>query len=176
MSQDGTAFSNVDRNEDANPPQQTRREFCTHVCQAASLLALGAAMGTVFPGCGGGGGTAGPSGAPPLPTISGSLNNGSIVLSIDSSSPLAAVGSAAIVSTASGPFLVAHTGQDAFTALFGVCTHQACNITGYASGTYVCPCHGSEFTTNGSVISGPAPAPLRQFSTQFANGQLTITV
>lgn len=175
MSKDGTSSSpHIHRIEHTPSPQQTRREFCTHLCHAASVAALGGALGTVLQGCGGS--PAGPSGAPALPTISGSVSNGSIVLSIDSSSPLAAVGSAAIVRTSSGPFLVAHTAQDAFTALFGVCTHQACDITGYASGTYVCPCHGSEFSTSGQVMSGPAPAPLHQYSTQFANGQLTITV
>lgn len=160
--------------EDPDPRLQTRREFCSGLCHAASLAALGGALGATLQACGGG--PAGPSGAPALPVISGNVSNGTIVLGIDASSPLAAVGSAAAVVTASGPFLVAHTAQDTFTALRGVCTHQACDITGYASGTYVCPCHGSQFSTSGGVLSGPAPAPLRQYATSFADGQLSITL
>jgi cytochrome b6-f complex iron-sulfur subunit len=172
MSKDGSA--SVELPGEESQERRTRREFCSDLCRTASLAAVGGALGTILQGCGGG--PAGPSGAPALPVISGSLSNGSIVLGIDASSPLAAVGSAAVVLTSSGPFLVAHTAQDTFTALRGVCTHQACDITGYASGTYVCPCHGSQFTTSGRVVSGPAQVPLRQYATQFADSQLTITL
>ncbi len=60
-------------------------------------------------------------------------------------------------------------------ALASVCTHQACEITGYAGQTFVCPCHGSQFDASGRVLSGPAPTALRQYTTQFANGVLTIS-
>jgi Rieske Fe-S protein len=85
------------------------------------------------------------------------------------------VGSAALVNASGFGFLVAHTAQDSFVALTSTCTHQNCTITGYQSGTYECPCHGSRFTTSGAVVSGPAPRALQQFSTSFANGQLTVT-
>ena len=58
----------------------------------------------------------------------------------------------------------------------GICTHQACTITGFANQHYVCPCHGSEFTTDGGVVNGPAILPLPQFANQFVNNVLTITV
>jgi hypothetical protein len=43
---------------------------------------------------------------------------------ITASSPLAAVGSAALVQTSGGDFLVAHTSQSVFVALSAICTHQ----------------------------------------------------
>ena len=47
---------------------------------------------------------------------------------------------------------------DAFTA---VCTHQGCTVGTVSGGTINCPCHGSKFSiTNGSVVNGPATAPL----------------
>jgi hypothetical protein len=49
-----------------------------------------------------------------------------------------------------------------------VCTHQGCTITGYQNQTYVCPCHGSQFNTNGGVVAGPAVAALRRVTVQFA--------
>jgi cytochrome b6-f complex iron-sulfur subunit len=89
--------------------------------------------------------------------------------------PLATVGSAAMVQTSLGTFLVARTAQDSFTALTATCTHQGCMVTGFSDGQFVCPCHGSEFTATGSVVKGPATTALQQFPTQFANGVLTFT-
>lgn len=146
----------------------SRREFCVH---AVSLVSIGA----LLQGCGGGSPTS-PSGAPALPTLNATASGGAIAITIDAASPLANVGSAALVQTASGNFLVSRTAQDTFVALTALCTHEACTITGFQSSTYVCPCHGSEFTTSGSVARGPASAPLRQFPTRFAGNVLTVTL
>ena len=146
---------------------ETRREFCAYV----SLVTLGA----VLEGCGGSPTSPG-FGAAALPTASASIVNGAVVLTIDAASPLSVVGSAALVLSGIGSFLVARTAQSTFTALTSTCTHEACTITGFESQTYVCPCHGSQFNTGGAVLSGPAPRSLRQFATQFANNVLTIAV
>ena len=155
---------------------QTRREFCTQACQAASLAAVAGVLGLVSQGCGGSSNPSSPSGVQALPVINATPANGSVALTIDAASPLAAVGSAALVQMPSGFLLVAHTAQDAFTALNGICTHQACTITGFAGQTYVCPCHGSQYDASGRVLSGPAPRALAQHQTQFANGLLSVAV
>jgi Rieske Fe-S protein len=134
-----------------------------------------AAVAAVLQACGGSGGNpSGPSGVGSLPVINATPANGSVALTIDAGSPLAAVGSAALIQTPNNFLLVAHTAQDSFIALNGTCTHQLCTITGFGSGTYVCPCHGSQFDTTGRVVAGPAPRNLAQHATQFANGVLTI--
>ena len=159
--------------------EQTRRDFCAHVCRAASLAALGGALGAVAQGCGSGSNPAGPSGGgsfQQLPVVSATSGGASVSVTVDSASPLATVGNAVLAQSAAGDFLVARTGQNTFVALTATCTHQLCTITGYANGTYLCPCHGSEFTTNGAVVSGPAFSPLRQFATQFAGDLLTISL
>ena len=75
-----------------------------------------------------------------------------------------------------GAFLIARTAQDAFTVVTAMCTHQACIINGQNGSNYVCPCHGSQFSTSGGVLSGPASVALRQYVSQFANNVLTITL
>ena len=153
------------------PPRmpQTRREFCARACQAVALTAVGGSLS----GCGG---VTGPS-APTLPNLTGTVSGGAVNLTVDARSPLAAVGSAALVDTpGAGSFLVARTAPDAFTALTATCTHFGCTISGYESQTFVCPCHGSRFSTSGSVQKGPASRPLRSYATRFADNVLTITL
>lgn len=46
-------------------------------------------------------------------------------------------------------------------AFSAVCTHQGCIVGQVGNGQISCPCHGSVFSaTDGSVINGPAAAPL----------------
>jgi cytochrome b6-f complex iron-sulfur subunit len=160
----------MNHSDDPQSPVSTRREFCVRTCQAVSLLTLGAA----FQACGGS--PTSPSSAPALPSVSGTLVNRNLSITIDSSSPLAAVGGAATVQASTGTYLIARTSQSAFTALTAVCTHQGCAVTGFANSLYVCPCHGSEFSTSGAVVQGPAASSLRQFPTTFANNVVTVSV
>jgi cytochrome b6-f complex iron-sulfur subunit len=146
-----------------------RREFCIRTCQAVSLLTLGA-----LPGCGGG--PTSPSSAPTLPAVSGTLVNRTLTITVDAASPLAAVGGAASITASTGMYLVAHTAQNTFITVTAVCTHEGCAVTGFANSLYVCPCHGSEFSTSGGVVQGPAGSPLRQFPTTFAGNVVTISV
>jgi cytochrome b6-f complex iron-sulfur subunit len=158
------------QSDDLALPLATRREFCVRTCQAISLLTLGA----LVPACGGS--STSPSSAPALPTVSGALVNRTLTIAVDAASPLAAVGGAATVTVSTGTYLVARTAQAACTTVTAVCTHEGCAVTGFASSRYVCPCHGSEFSTSGAVLQGPASSALRQFPTTFDNNVVTISV
>ncbi len=51
-----------------------------------------------------------------------------------------------------------------YIALSSVCTHSACQVTYNANDNNLpCPCHGSLFSTNGSVMNGPANDPLETY-------------
>ncbi len=167
--------------EQATLPR-SRREFCAGACQVAS----GAALTALVSACGGGGTsptspTPGPGGGSSSPGVSQLTSlNGSVVgggVQVQATSgPLAAVGGAARVQSTAGSFLVTRTGQDSFTAVTAICTHEACTITGLSGSTYVCPCHGSRFTSGGQVLNGPATVSLQAFATSFSGGMLTIAV
>jgi cytochrome b6-f complex iron-sulfur subunit len=46
-------------------------------------------------------------------------------------------------------------------ALFARCTHLGCTVNWFPGlGIYKCPCHGSQFYSNGVNFAGPAPRPL----------------
>lgn len=154
-------------------PKASRREFCAHAISLVTVASLLEGCGSSSPTGPGGGG----SNVPAMPTLNGSAAGNTITVTIDGGSPLASSGSAALVQAGNaGSFLVTRTGQDTFNALTAVCTHEQCIITGFASGTFVCPCHGSQYNTSGRVQAGPATQSLRQFGTQFTNNVLTITL
>lgn len=47
-----------------------------------------------------------------------------------------------------------------YFALDNVCTHLGCLVRHQESGEFACRCHGSRFTHEGQVITGPAARPL----------------
>ena len=150
-----------------------RRDFCVHACQAMSVMAVG----TVLPGCGGGDSPTGPSGSSgsALPTVSGSVTNRTVSVTVDAASPLAAAGGTALVQSGLGSFLVTRISQEAFSALTATCTHEGCTITNVSGQTFICPCHGSQFSTSGSVVKSPATRALTTYATSFAGTTLSIT-
>ena len=154
---------------------QSRREFCVSACHAATAVALGSVLQSCGGGSSAGPGDGGGGTAPPLTVLNGTAGGG-VSVAVDGPA-LAAVGGAALVRSSVGDFLVAHTAQDAFTALTAVCTHEACTITGFRSPTYVCPCHGSQYSTAGQVLNGPATAVACAPSRRSCTGTtLTITL
>lgn len=168
----------IRRDAESTPVEGSRRVFVLRACQ----LAAGMTLTTAIQGCGSGGGGSptapSPMGGTPtgLPVLTATGSATQAMLTIDTASPLARIGGVALVNTGGGQVLVARTGQDTFSALTATCTHQACTINGTTGDSFVCPCHGSRFSTGGAVINGPATQPLQQFGARFAGGVLTINM
>jgi cytochrome b6-f complex iron-sulfur subunit len=58
-------------------------------------------------------------------------------------------------------------------AISTVCTHLGCIVKPSADG-FECPCHGSRFTSEGSVTKGPAPKPLPWFQISGTGNDLIV--
>lgn len=72
--------------------------------------------------------------------------------------------------------IIINTGEE-FIALSSVCTHQGCAVSySSADNNLPCPCHGSVFSTSGSVLEGPADTPLKKYELSQEGDILTITL
>lgn len=57
--------------------------------------------------------------------------------------------------------LVAQPSEGEFKAFSSICTHRGCPVSKIEGTTLTCPCHGSEFSTDGGkVLQGPATKAL----------------
>ena len=99
-------------------------------------------------------------------------NSGEIDLSKPENSSLNSAGGFLI----SGNKIIINTGNDVFVALSKVCTHNGCSVTySAANNNLPCPCHGSLFSTDGSVLNGPAILPLTKYTVSKNGNILTIS-
>lgn len=72
--------------------------------------------------------------------------------------------------------IVANTGSS-FVAIDSICTHQGCTI-GYSltDNNFPCPCHGSVYSTTGSVVNGPTTVALKSYPVSKSGDILTISL
>jgi Rieske Fe-S protein len=75
---------------------------------------------------------------------------------------------------------VERTGATTFRAHSKICTHEGCDVD-IRNNRFECPCHGSIFAADGSVIRGPSVAsapigPLPTLAVTFDSTAGTITV
>jgi Rieske Fe-S protein len=128
------------------------------------MMAAGAA-GTGTIACGGGGAVSGPL-TPPPPTAR----------SIRTALP--AVGETRAEFDGDLALAVTRLSPTSVVAVSRTCTHEGCTVLvpGAPGLTLDCPCHGSRFTTSGSVVNGPAVRSLPSFPARIEGQQVVITV
>ena len=69
--------------------------------------------------------------------------------------------------------VVTQPAEGEFKAFTAVCTHQGCVVGSVAENEITCPCHGSQFSAeDGSVVTGPATAPLTEIEVQLKGGSV----
>ena len=65
--------------------------------------------------------------------------------------------------------------EDEVIAISAACTHLGCIVTwDEDQQIFKCPCHNSKFDSQGRVISGPAPKPLRRYKTKIEDGRILL--
>ena len=104
-----------------------------------------------------------------------SVSEGKAVLKLDEYPELASVGGAIELEVPSHheSIIVVRTGEEMYAAVSPTCTHLGCTVRKEPS-FFRCPCHGSTYSLEGSVVRGPAEKALERYPVQFINNQLTI--
>ena len=64
------------------------------------------------------------------------------------------------------------TSADSLVALDSTCPHQGCHVD-RTDTEFACPCHGSKFSSDGAVTSGPASADLGTYEAKV-DGDLVL--
>ena len=139
--------------------------------QALAALAAGVAAGS--PGCAILlGGASHPEHTPPP----GAISRGVLSVAL-AEVPELATGRAVLVEPGEPHpelLLVALDG-DGYAAVTSECTHRGCTVGWDAARReWPCPCHGSRFALDGSVVSGPARRPLRRLPVHRQGGTLLV--
>jgi len=71
-----------------------------------------------------------------------------------------------------GKFFLVRQG-DEFKALYQVCTHLGCLVRQQES-DFSCPCHGSKFAEDGTLVASPAPRDLDQLAVEIVDGEVVV--
>lgn len=101
------------------------------------------------------------------------LPDGRLAVRVARIPELARVGGAVSVGTVKGvPVAVVRTASG-YGAISLRCPHQGATVTRDDTG-WVCPAHGSEFTSSGGLVLGPALTGLPRVASTMRNGTLIV--
>lgn len=78
-------------------------------------------------------------------------------------------------SGAAEPIYVLATDSAEYQALSPICTHRGCTVD-VQGPRLVCPCHGSTYDRDGTVLRGPAERPLTRYAVTREGDTLVIEV
>jgi cytochrome b6-f complex iron-sulfur subunit len=80
-----------------------------------------------------------------------------------------------VTSFEAGRFYLVRLADGGLLAIYRRCTHLGCAVPfDPLEGRFICPCHGSAFETDGSVLNPPAPRPLDLFRLAIEDGLIKV--
>jgi Rieske Fe-S protein len=71
--------------------------------------------------------------------------------------------------------LLYRSGTNSVLVFSRKCTHAGCTIGPFQNGVSTCPCHGSQYNTQGAVIRGPSQSPLLVHAAAVSGTTVTIS-
>ncbi len=81
-----------------------------------------------------------------------------------------------LIKTARTLAYVRRTKDDEVIAISAGCTHLGCIVTwDEENKIFKCPCHDGRYDTEGNVISGPPPKPLRRHRTKIEDDRILLS-
>ena len=99
-----------------------------------------------------------------------------LCISIAENPELADTGGGLLFLQAQGHKIYVVRTASGFSSVSAICTHAQCTIEWNGSNVFDCPCHGSRFGSDGTVMRGPANRPLRVYPNTLVGDTLTITL
>lgn len=104
------------------------------------------------------------------------VGGGTANFTVDLNSSLTTVGSSLVQGAVIVARLATGNVPGSFTAVQVACTHQGTAINfSAATNNFVCPNHGSTFSTSGAVTQGPASSALQKYNISIAGNIMTVT-
>lgn len=71
--------------------------------------------------------------------------------------------------------VVARTNSGTYIAVSASCTHEGTNVNYNVSGNnFICPNHGAQFSSTGTVTQGPANSNLKKYNTTLTGNSLRV--
>ncbi|NUR62417.1 MAG: Rieske (2Fe-2S) protein [Catenulispora sp.] len=133
--------------------------------KAAALVAVPVAGVGVVAACSSGGSSSGSGSS----SGGGSGSNGGPVTVPSASVPVGG-------GTVTSGVVVTQPQAGVYKAFSAVCTHQGCSVKDIENNRIKCPCHGSVFSAqDGSVLAGPATAPLGAMTATASGANITVS-
>lgn len=170
----------VTQHQTAADAEATQGSSRRNVLRAAGVGGAVVAVGLTAAACGSSSNNSASSGNNPPPATgggasasasSGSGGAGGSVLAKTSDVPV----DGGTIVTADGGTVITQPAAGTYKAFTAICTHMHCTVGSVADNKIMCPCHGSVYSAmDGSVIQGPAPAPLAAKQITVAGGQITL--
>jgi cytochrome b6-f complex iron-sulfur subunit len=164
-------FSNFQRKEGIFM-EQPRRDFLFRLSYGGACMLCAGAVTAFLTGC--------DAEDNPSPVSSVPVTD-SPVIDLNIETTLQSVGGAVkkrFASLNSGrTIVIVRVSAQEFIALAAQCTHQGTEVNLPSGNIMVCPNHGSKFNAStGSVVQGPAGAPLPSFSATYDPEKNTVTI
>lgn len=144
-----------------------RRRFCAGVCGLVALAACGGADH----------GDASRDPADGCTDLPPGDDDGWVSVPVEDYPELLEVGGQASISVPERllQVVVAQVAPDCFVAVWRICPHGACDLEWRPDEVDLwCPCHGSRFDLDGTLLQGPAERDARTFPAEVRDGMLRI--